>query len=136
MLEQYRQLVEIWESNFGRDAGWMGLCDGAPAVLLDDCHWADMFWDTYRVEIVTEDPALEREMLAPDYWRGDGWARIVWGNLRFPEVEVLPHSFPAAGGLDEAGRLPMRSLDLNVRGPWPWEEWWVKRRRKERGLPD
>lgn len=121
MGRNYGQLLRIWESNYGRDAGWTAERDGKPVCTLSEYGWEDMFWDSYRVEVIAEDPEVRSEMLASDYWRGDGWTKLTWRNREFRDVSVNPYTFPAAGGMTHDGRVAMRSLYLAVRTPWPWD---------------
>jgi hypothetical protein len=89
-----------------------------------------MFWDSYRMEIVADDPALRQRMQTPEFWAGTEWVGLVWRSREFGEV--AENAFPALAPFREPGRLTMRGLYLPIGEPWPWDRlvlWWRRRRR-------
>jgi hypothetical protein len=111
--------LRIFESNYGRTGGWSAEMNGRCVATLDYLGPADMFWDNYRVTLVTENSEDSQHLLSSDIWDGR--------HLRFRNREfgLLVSSAFAAGGrvLIEGNevRAVMRGLYLPLRGPWPWE---------------
>ena len=42
MFRRYRRRLRIWETDFGRDAGWIGERDGKPVAQLIHPRFVDM----------------------------------------------------------------------------------------------
>src|ERR1051326_7193222 len=59
----YHRRLRIWETNFGREAGWLIERHGQPIAILTEPRSEDMFWDSYRLEILTNDPELRQRFL-------------------------------------------------------------------------
>jgi hypothetical protein len=81
---------------------------------------AEMFWVSYALEPLVDDPA-ERERIVSDrtWWHQSG--------LKFRNREfgiVAPLAF--AGGVTESGRVVMRALYLDVGPPTMWERLWLR----------
>lgn len=118
--------LRVFETNYGREAGWFVERDGHCVAILSDRRWADMFWDSYAIEWVTENPQERAEPIAevPCLW----WGRQL--KFRNREInEVVETAF--ASGPPREGRVFMRGLYLRRSGPWPWE-WpfvWMRRRK-------
>jgi hypothetical protein len=47
---RYRKRLEIWETNYGRDAGWILERNGQPIAILSNWRNQEMFWDGYDLE--------------------------------------------------------------------------------------
>ena len=77
-----------------------------------------MFWDSYRMEITTDDSEL-RTLLSTEAWaRGEN--RVLVGrNRELGEVAEL--AFPSLSPFPEHGRLKMRALYLSISDPRPWD---------------
>lgn len=114
--ERERRL-QIIETNYGREAGWFIEHHGRRVAELTDLRFADMFWDSYRIEPLIEDLA-EREALltSPDRWHA---CEFVYRNRRFGLV--AEKAFPTGGLFPESGRILMRALYLNIDSPSVWE---------------
>jgi hypothetical protein len=115
-LEREHRL-QIIATNYGRDAGWFVEHHGRRVAQLTDPQFADMFWYSYQVEPLTEDPA-EREALltSPDRWLA---CEFVFRSRRFGLA--AENAFPAGGVFPEPGRVLMRALYLNIDSPSVWE---------------
>jgi hypothetical protein len=122
----YRRL-RILESNYGRDFGWYVEAEGRRVAALTDCRWEDMFWDSYRLEPLTTDPAL----FSDDFW--DRCDILVFCNREFGGV--APNAFPslrAGSAARETGRVHMRGLYLVVPCyPWDCLFLWARRLLKQ-----
>jgi hypothetical protein len=121
--------LRVFETNYGRDAGWFVERDGRCVAVLTHCRSVDMFWDSYSVEWVTDDPAERRALESIE----DG----VWcaGRLQFRNREIGEAAeFAFAAGPPRDGVVVMRGLYLMRSGPWPWEclLLWLRRLRKKR----
>lgn len=121
-----RMRIEIFETNFGRQGGWIVEREGRPVAVLSDPRRADMFWYSYAVQWLTDDAAEQSELLAaePCLW----WGR----QLKFRNREfsaVIENAF--AAGPPIGGRVFMRGLHIPLSGPCPWERlvlWWRGRK--------
>jgi hypothetical protein len=115
----YRRL-RILESNYGRDGGWYVEVEGRRLAALTDPQYYDMFWDSYRLEPLTTDPAELEMLFSADFW--DHCGGITFRSRAFGEV--APNAFPsllAGAVLQQTGRLVVRGLYLPV--PcycWDW----------------
>jgi hypothetical protein len=108
--------LRVFETNYGRDAGWLVERGGRCVAVLTQPRWKDMFWDRYIVEWITDDLAERHalESVEDCLWWGD---RLKFRNRELGEI--AEHAF--AAGPPRDGSVIMRGLYLNRRGPWPWE---------------
>jgi hypothetical protein len=131
----YNRRLRIWETNYGRDAGWFIERRGQIIAVLTDPRWEDMFWDSYRIDITTEDPELRPLLQTEAFWAKAESEPLVWRNREFGEVAEF--AFPALAPFPEPGRLMMRALYLSIAEPWPWDSLvlWFRtwRRRRTNG---
>jgi hypothetical protein len=118
-LRGYGRRLRIWETNYGRDCGWVIERRGKSIAVLTESRGAEMFWDSYRMEIVADDPDLRAQMLTKEFWANAEAQGLVWRNREFGEVDVI--AFPALSPFPETGRLMMRGLYLAIGDPWPWD---------------
>jgi hypothetical protein len=129
----YQRRLRIWETNFGRDAGWIAERDGRPVAVLTEPRWEEMFWDSYCLEIIADDPQVRDAMLAEAFWRGNGWVGLAWRNREFGDL--AESAFPAIDAFPAPGRLTMRGLYIPLDSPGclDWIVLWVRRQwRKHR----
>ena len=49
MFTNYTRRLHIWETDYGRDAGWLVERHGKTIAVLTDPLWIDMFWFSYRL---------------------------------------------------------------------------------------
>ena len=132
---RYRKRLEIWETNYGRDAGWILERNGQPIAILSNCRNQEMFWDSYDLEILTEDSELRQRMTTVEFW--DELEGMVYRNQAFGDI--VESAFPAASPFLKSGRLSMRGLYLPIREPMPWDQavlWLrslIRSRRDEQG---
>ena len=126
-LHNYLRRLRIWETHYGRDGGWMVERQHKVVAVLTEPRWEDMFWDSYRIEIIAQDPELQEQILTKEFWIGEGLADLVWRSREFGEV--AEPAVTASSPFPESGRLMLRGLYLPIREPWPWD-WlvlWVRR---------
>lgn len=119
--------LRIFETNYGRDAGWFVEWNGRRVAVLSDPHWAAIFWYRYTVEWQTDDLA-ERQALQsiePCLW----WGRLLFRNREFGKI--AEHAF--AAGPPQDGQVVMRGLYISQFGPWLWEWLLLKFRRWKYG---
>jgi hypothetical protein len=96
--------AEIINSNYGRDDGWTVEKDGTPIATLTDARGEEMFWVSYKVEVLVPN-AIESIC---GFERG-----LVFRNRRFQAI--APYAFPSGSHSDFKlidGRLIMRALYL------------------------
>ena len=116
--------LRVFETNYGRDAGWFVKSNGRCIAVLTQVRWADMFWDQYTVEWVTNDLA--------ERWALESAEDCLWwgGRLQFRNRELGELAkHPFAAGPPRDGLVVMRGLYLIRWGPWPWEWFlmWLRR---------
>lgn len=130
-VRSYGRRLRIWETNYGRDAGWLIERRGEVVAVLTDPRWEDTFWDSYRMEVVTADSELRERLQTVEFWAAAESEGIVWRSREFGEV--ADGAFPALSPFSESGRLSMRRLCLPIGEPWPWD-WLVLRWRRRRQM--
>jgi hypothetical protein len=129
-LHWYARRLRIWETDYGRDSGWVIERHGKAIAILTEPRWEDMFWDSYRMEIVAEDGGLRAQMLAKEFWAGAESEGLVWRNREFGEI--AEYAFPSLSPFPEPGRLKMRALYLRNGAPWDWIVLWFRGRLRRR----
>ena len=130
--EAYRKKLAIWETDWGRDSGWFIELDGETLARLTEPRWEEMFWVSYRMEIMTDDSGIREQLKTEQFWTEQFWdyaedERPVWRNIRFGDV--AEGVFPAGTPFPEPGRLTVRCLYLPLREP-SIIDWGVLRFRK------
>jgi hypothetical protein len=117
--------LQIIESNYGREAGWFVEDNGRRIAQLTDPRFEDMFWYSYKIEPLTEDPAEREELLtSPDRWLA---CKFVYRSRQFDSVAET--AFPAGQPFPEPGRVLMRALYLWVGDPSLWDRLLLRLRR-------
>jgi len=109
--------LQIFESDYGRLAGWYVEYEESRIAVLTDPRPADMFWDSYKIEPLVEDPGEAVDLLdSPLHWdRCD----FVFRNRAFDRTAP---GFAAAGRPQiQNGRVLMRGLYLDIGRPSSWE---------------
>jgi len=132
--ERYERHLQLIESNYGRDSGWYVERDSKRIAVLTDCRFVEMFWDSYLVEPVSDEPELNQRLLS-DFWEGNDWVGVVFVNREFPQV-IAANAFPGARPIIEPGRILMRGLYCSTLKRKPWDNvllWWRERWRFEIG---
>src|SRR5262249_14737196 len=99
----YGRRLRIWETNYGRSCGWVIERDGQAIAVLTEPRFEDMFWDSYRMEIVAEDPELRARLRTKEFWARAEGEGLVWRNREFGEMAEF--AFPALDPFPEPGRL-------------------------------
>ena len=118
-----KRRLQILETNYGRDAGWVIEYQGRSIAILTDPRFVDMFLDSYRVEPLTQDAEERQKLMSSSAFWKEG--RFTFRNRQFGDI--APHAV-ALGSPDPAEqRVLMRGLYLPIGDPWPWERlllWW------------
>ena len=118
---KYFEQLRIWESNYGRSLGWDIELGGRVVGLMDDPRSEDMFWVSYRVSCSVVDVDISKRLLSEDFWKGDGYAELVFRSRA--TGLVAQGAFPSPGGFVGPCRVSMRALYIGIRKPAPWD--WV-----------
>jgi hypothetical protein len=124
----YKRRLRILETDYGREAGWFVELEGRAVAQLTEPRFEDMFWDSYRLEPLTGDAELRRQILTKPFW--DDFSRLTFRSCEFGDA--VPQAWPAGDVFTEDGRVKLRGLYLTVRPSWlwPWEWpiiWWRRR---------
>ena len=124
------QRLRIFETDCGRTGGWFVEHKGRRIAELTDCRYDDMFWDSYAITALTDDPAEREQILAsPDFWLA---CECVYRSKLFDCV--VEHALPVGLPFPQPGRLKIRGLYLLISRPTGWERlllWWRARKRAE-----
>lgn len=126
MFQSYRRKLRIWETNYGRKAGWIVERHDQPIAMLTDARGEEMFWDSYQLTITTDDDQLRARMLTPIFWLTEG-SSLTWRSQAFDEV--APQAFASSVPFTESDRLMMRGLYLSIDPPNPLDQLvlWLRR---------
>lgn len=114
MFRNYRRLLAVWLSDFGRSEGWIIERAGLPIGKLRDAAFAEMFWDLYHVEECVDD-LTQVSVLADEFW-----TQFDFKNIKFRSIatdEVIDSAIPKIQPPDELGRVVIRGLYIPVREP-------------------
>lgn len=111
--------LQILETNFGRDSGWIIERYGHPIGILSNPRNENMFWDSYDLEIVTDSIDLRQRMTSAEFWAEAEAEGLIYRNRTFGDV--AEYAFPAMSPFPEPGRLLMRGLYLSIGKPLPWD---------------
>jgi hypothetical protein len=114
-VRRYLHRLRIWETDYGRVPGWLVERDGHPIAQLTEPRFEEMFWDSYRLEILTDDAELRCRMLTSEFWNHAESERLVWRSREFGEQ--APNAFPSGDPFPEPGRLMIRGLYLSIGAP-------------------
>ncbi len=117
MVNPRERRLQIFASNYGRDAGWYVEYEGRRIGVLTDPRPADMFWCSYKIEPVVDDSGLRDDLLD---------SRLHWDQCDFTfrnrAFDQTAPGFVAAGQPPfENGRALMHGLYLNIGHPSLWE---------------
>jgi hypothetical protein len=128
----YQRRLRIWETDYGRNAGWFIERRGEIIAVLTEPRWEDMFWDSYRIDITTEDSELRSLLQTEIFWTKPEGEQLVWRSREFGEVAEF--AFPGGEPFPEPGRLIMRALYLRIGEPRPWDRLvlWFRKWRRQR----
>ena len=107
---------ELIDTNYGRKCGWYVEFEGQKVARLTDPQWEDMFWVSYRVELLTRDPALQSQFSSVDFW---DTGNVVYRNCEFDEETVDALEGGNTSTVLKTGRIVMRFLYLS-----PPQRWW------------
>ena len=122
------QHLRLLETDYGRECGWFVECDGRKLARLVDPKMEEMYWYSYRMEPLSDDPADLTRLYSNEFWFSE---QLMYRNCEFNVVA----DFAFAGGgnaekqLRESGRILMRALYLNtICFPWDHVFLWMRRR--------
>lgn len=120
--EDRRWRLRVFQTNYGRGGGWYVEQAGKRLALLTDPLFEGMFWDSFAVEPLMEDPA-ERERIVsdPEWWYQSG---LEFRSREFDHV--APTAFVAGRVFSGQGRVLMRALYLYIGPPTMWERFWLR----------
>jgi hypothetical protein len=108
--------LRIFETNYGREAGWYVEHRGRRIALLSVPRFEEMFWDSYRIEPLTEDPEAAQLLTSPERWLN--------GELVFRSCEfgaIAENAFAAGQPFCDEHRVLIRGLYLGIGRPSVWE---------------
>lgn len=128
----YERRLRLMETNLGKGSGWYVELKGRRLAVLSEYRMEEMFWDSYRLEPVTDDPMLNQRLLS-DFWLDENWIEVVFRNREFTDI-VVRCTFPSSIPFQEPGRLMIRGLYYDVWPAMPWDHfflWWRRRRRNQ-----
>ena len=109
----YRRRLDV----LGTGGGWLVERNGRTVALLTDPQYIEMFWNSWRLEPLTDDPQERQAVFSAAY--------LVSRSRRsndLPQSRVFK-SLPTPPSLltSEMSRLVMRGLYQPISGPWLWD---------------
>ena len=131
-MKAYLRRLRIWETNHGRDCGWTIEQHGDPIAILSDAQQQDMFWHTYKIDVLTQDADLRERIASGEFWANAEAEGLIYRNREFGCAATC--AFPALSPYTEDGRLAMRGLYIRIGAPRPWDTFalWVRRHMKRK----
>ena len=105
--------LEIFKTNYGRTAGWFVEKDGRCLALLSEPIDEDMFWVSYAIKPLSDDPVECEAVMNEEFWREQD---LQFRNVKFNVY--AKHAFPALNPFVEPGRVNMRALYLPIKPAW------------------
>jgi hypothetical protein len=129
----YEFRLRVFETNYGRHMGWYVMRECKRLAELTDCRWEEMFWDSYLVTPLTDDPRLNQSLLT-DYWNSPEAEGTYFLCREFPEYGISFY-LPAADPTREPGRVILRGLYAMPFFAMPWDYlilWWRRFRRRRK----
>jgi hypothetical protein len=95
------------KTDYGRSCGWYIEKDGEVISELNDCQYEDMFWQSYRLDIVTNSPDLRDKIMTNEFWQN--FEELVFRNREFGDI--VDSCFPAVSqSFINPVRIRMRAL--------------------------
>ena len=92
------------------DSEWIVEIKGSPVALLSHPQWVEMFWMSYEMTPLTEDPEIVAKLHDVEFWRVCESLEVSFRH-RASSI-VASHAFPGLAPFPEPGRLVMRGLYL------------------------
>jgi hypothetical protein len=124
-LDWYKRRLQIFETG----GEWLVERNGVPVARLFDPQYADMFWVSWVVHPVTDDPTECAGVMSAEFWAPEFDSVTEYRSCEFGSVasNAFPTGIPF---VNEPGRLEMRGMYPPCSGPWPWDRlvmWLLKR---------
>jgi len=118
VIRNYRRLLEIWNTDYGRAGGWLIEKQGEPIGVLFDAVCSEMFWERYRIRSYGENDR-NSEVTSEAFWRNFDFAKIKFRSIAVGEI--AKNAIPAIDPFDNEGRVSIRGLYVNARDPSFWD---------------
>jgi hypothetical protein len=106
------QRLRIFETDYGRAAGWYVVHHGHRIARLTSPRHEEMFWDSYRIEPLTDDPVEQAALLTSPGWR---LCEFVFRSCAFGEI--AENAFAAGQPCGADHRVLMRGLYIAIGRP-------------------
>lgn len=123
---------QVWESDYGRMAGWILEYQSSPIALLSDPWFEDTFWYSYQMEFRQNAHVTEAEFYSDDFWnvrifeKGYRWRNCYFDGYDGGAFSGRPPTIPGS-------RIFVRALYMtDVPSPTNLEHW-ILQQRKKRG---
>lgn len=108
------RLFDVWETNYGRDCGWIVEKDGKIVAMLDNNKPVEMFWNEYDIIAVCDEGNDGEYVFTREFWDSFSSETLRFRNCEFQD-EVS--AFPAGNPVPHHGKVVMRGLYIPVRAP-------------------
>ena len=82
--------------------------DGQPVALLSDPKRVEMFWTSYLMIPLTEDPKTLADLKDVEFWRHCETHGVAFRHRA--SSKIAQYAFPGGDPFPEPGRLVMRGL--------------------------
>jgi hypothetical protein len=111
-LNEYLLRLRILNSDFGRESGWEIEHQGQCIATLTEPWMEDMFWDSYRMNVLSDDLAIRKKVLTNEFWNSAEADAIVLRSREFRTIAQF--AVPAKNPITTDGRIVMRGLYIPV----------------------
>ena len=111
----YINKLKVWESDYGRQNGWIVEKNSKPVALLTDPEYVDMFWVSYQIELIDQSENLVSQMQTQDFWNEFHSKGFVLRNRTIPSFEKSDMVLVSMH--ESVGRVSFRSLHIHINSP-------------------
>lgn len=109
-----RRSAESWSVDaagqpiLATESEWLIELGGTPIALLSEPRWEEMFWTSYRITPLTDDPSTLAKLQDIEFWRVCESHGVVFRHRA--SSAIAQYAFPGLAPFPEPGRLIMRGL--------------------------
>jgi hypothetical protein len=118
--------LRIWETDYGRSAGWLMELRGHPVAMLSDPKPEEKGWTSYRFAPVTQDLKLLADMKTEKFWKE--LQDITWRSREFHTVVEGVVAAPSTHL--NLSRITLKGLAIPIGPPNILQQQMLKGRRK------
>jgi hypothetical protein len=108
------RLYDVWETNYGRDCGWVVEKDGKVVALLVNGTCMEMFWDEYDVIAVCDENENGDRVFTKEFW--DSFCSDTFRVRSYEFLDEVP-TFPGGISRSQVDKVSMHALYIHIGEP-------------------